>query len=159
MDVAGRGRAVPLVAVDWLNCDLPPYEDFGRPFGPTLLEKLLFDGFRDDADGAREDVEDVNEGFRLCIDFPAPTSDVPFTAGLALVVGAAMDLVPTSPALSANVFRFGSGSLYVPPSLCFRDVGGGIFEIILDRALFCDSEISARPIFGGEGIRLPGGLS
>lgn len=157
MDVAGRGRAVPLVVVDWLNCDLPPYEDFGRPLGPTLLAKLLFDVFRDDADGARDDVEEVNEGFRPCIDLPAPTSDVPFTAGLALGVGAAMDR--TSPALSASVFRFGSGSLYVPPSLCFREVGGGIFEIILDRALFCDSEISARPIFGGEGIRLPGGLS
>jgi len=68
MDVAGRGRAVPLVVVDWLNCDLPPYEDFGRPLGPTLLAKLLFDVFRDDADGARDDVEEVNEGFRPCID-------------------------------------------------------------------------------------------
>lgn len=68
MDVAGRGRAVPLVVVDWLNCDLPPYEDFGRPLGPTLLAKLLFDVFRDDTDGARE-VEEVKDGFRPCIDF------------------------------------------------------------------------------------------
>lgn len=42
---------------------------------------------------------------------PAPTSDVPFTGGLELGVGAAMDL--GSPALSANVFRFGSGSLTI----------------------------------------------
>lgn len=70
IDVAGRGRAVvPRVIVDWLNCDLLPYEDFGRPFGPTLLEKLPFEVLREDTDGAREDVEDVKDGFRLCIDF------------------------------------------------------------------------------------------
>ncbi len=40
---------------------------------------------------------------------PAPTKDVPLIAGLALGVGAAMDLV--SPPLSTNDFRFGSGSL------------------------------------------------
>lgn len=40
---------------------------------------------------------------------PAPTRDVPFTAGRALGVGATVDL--GSPALSASVFLFGSGSL------------------------------------------------
>lgn len=49
------------------------------------------------------------EGIFSLLLTPAPTSDVPFTAGLALGVGAAMDR--TSPALSASVFRFGSGSL------------------------------------------------
>lgn len=39
---------------------------------------------------------------------PAPTSDVPFTVGRELGVGAGMDLI--SPALSANVLRLGSGS-------------------------------------------------
>lgn len=105
---------------------------------------------------------------------PAPTKDVPFTAGLALGVGAAMDL--GSPPLSTKVFLLGSGSLAViisndamslcrhdlhdaPNNLCFRELGGAIFDINFDRALFCDSEISARPIFGGEGIRLPGGFN
>lgn len=39
---------------------------------------------------------------------PAPTREVPFTTGRELGVGAAMDL--GSPALSASVFRLGSGS-------------------------------------------------
>jgi hypothetical protein len=82
---------------------------------------------------------------------------------------AAVDLV--SPALSASVFRLGSGSLSTiqsvfdfivaefhaqdTPSLCFSEAGGNIFDTGFERALLCDSEISARP-FPGEGIRLGG---
>jgi len=99
----------------------------------------------------------------------APTREVPFTTGRELGVGAAMDL--GSPALSAIVFRLGSGSptitiinklqsnlmrvhhLHGGPNLCLR-LGGGIFEAGFDRALLWDSEISAS--FPGDGIRLGG---
>jgi hypothetical protein len=46
--------------------------------------------------------------------------------------------------------------LQVAPSLCFREVGGGIFETGLDRALLSDSEISVRPPLPGDGILLGG---
>lgn len=39
--------------------------------------------------------------------------------------------------------------------MCFSDAGGGILETGLERALLCDSEISARPL-PGDGIRLGG---
>lgn len=121
---------------------------------------------REDTEIARwcEDTDDENEVFRA-----APIRDVPFTVGRG--VGAAIDL--GSPALSANVLRFGSGSLsrYIlmsikiaivqslhvqaVPNLCFSEVGGAILETGLERTLVCDSEISERP-FPGEGIRLGG---
>lgn len=70
------GRALGIVVVgrvvvDWLNaievCGRLPYADFGRP--PTLLAKLPFDVFLEDTDGVRDDVDDVKEGFRLCMGF------------------------------------------------------------------------------------------
>lgn len=72
--------------------------------GPTLVEKLPLDVLRDDTEGVRvcDDTDDENDVFRA-----TPTRDWPFTTGRE--VGAAMDL--GSPALSANVLRFGSGSL------------------------------------------------
>jgi hypothetical protein len=80
-----------------------PYADLGRFPGPTLLEKLPLDVLRDDTEFVRvcEDTEDESDVLRA-----APTRDVPFTTGRD--VGAAIDL--GSPALSANVLRFGSGS-------------------------------------------------
>jgi hypothetical protein len=39
--------------------------------------------------------------------------------------------------------------------LCLSDAGGGNFERGFERALLCDSEISARPL-PGDGIRLGG---
>lgn len=39
--------------------------------------------------------------------------------------------------------------------MCFSDVGGAIFETGFERALLCDSEISARPL-PGDRIRLGG---
>jgi hypothetical protein len=80
-----------------------------------------------------------------------------------------VDLV--SPALSASVFRLGSGSLSTQvrprnhkssrsclqggPNPRFSEGGGNIFEIGFERALLCDSESSARP-FPGDGILLGG---
>jgi hypothetical protein len=61
------------------------------------------DVLRDDTEGVRvkEDTDDEKEVLRA-----APMSDVPFTVGRGS--DTAVDLV--SPALSANVLRFGSGS-------------------------------------------------
>jgi hypothetical protein len=36
----------------------------GRLPGPTLWEKLLFEVFREDTDGVREEIEDANEVLR-----------------------------------------------------------------------------------------------
>jgi hypothetical protein len=102
---------------------------------------------------------------------PAPTREVVLTTARELAVGAAMDL--DSPALSAKVLRFGSGSLtkfrkYAetkriachvrgPFILCLRlDIAGSL-DIGFDRALPCDSEISERPL-PGDGIRLGGAI-
>ena len=41
-----------------------PYADGGRAPGPTLLEKLLLDELREDTDGVRDDVDELNDGFR-----------------------------------------------------------------------------------------------
>lgn len=94
-----------------------PYADFGLLPGPTLLEKLPLDAPRDDIDGVRvcEDTEDENDVLRA-----APMRDVPFTTGRD--VAAAMDL--GSPALSANVFRFGSGSPSAKFHISIRNSNG-----------------------------------
>lgn len=80
----------------------------------------------------------------------APTREVPFTTDFE--VGATLDLTPGSPALSASVFRFGSGSEKV--LLCFN-VEGGAGSIDLGLAFVCDSVISTR-LFPGDGILLGG---
>jgi hypothetical protein len=83
-------------------------KDCGLLPGPTLLAKLLFEAFREEADGARDETDDVYDAFRACVnDVPAPTSDVPLTVGRAPAVVGLM----TSPPRSARVFLFGSGSL------------------------------------------------
>lgn len=141
-------------SVDLLNanevCGLEPYADFGRRPGPTLLEKLLLDVCRDKVEGCRDDIEEVSEGLRILLPFAAPTSVVPFTVGLELTETAAIEF--GSPALWANVFRLGSGSLYVATNLCFTEVGGAIFEVNV-RTLACESDISASS-FPGEVKRL-----
>jgi hypothetical protein len=64
IDVAGRDLVRLLVA--WLYdievCGRWPYP--GREPGPTLLEKLPFDVFRDDAVGGREDTEEEKDEVR-----------------------------------------------------------------------------------------------
>jgi hypothetical protein len=143
-------------------------EDGGRLPGPMLLAKLLFEAFRDEADVGREETEDAKEVFR------APTRDVPLTGGR----GAAIDARPAlagSPARSARVFLFGSGSLTKrieaagqpkhprcdtlfhsqDKPISFVDICGGGIADTLDRALLWDSEISHSP-FPGEGILLGG---
>jgi hypothetical protein len=45
----------------------------------------------------------------------APANEVPLTVNRVLDVAAALDFPTGSPALSANVLRFGSGSLSTPP--------------------------------------------
>jgi hypothetical protein len=42
-------------------CGRELYAETGRPPGPTLLEKLPFDVFRDETEGAREEDEDEND--------------------------------------------------------------------------------------------------
>ena len=89
IDVCGRdfGMAVVgRVVVDWLNaievCGRLPYADRGRLPGPTLLEKLPFDVFRDDTDGVRDDIEDEKELFRIVPALPyfcINVSDCPWT--------------------------------------------------------------------------------
>lgn len=44
----------------------------GRPPGPMLLEKLPLDVFREDTDGARDDMEEENELVR-----PEVSDDIP----------------------------------------------------------------------------------
>lgn len=67
------------VVVDWVNAidvwGRLVKDDGGRPPGPMLLAKLLFEPLRDEPDVGREDVEDAKEVFR------APTRDVPLTSG------------------------------------------------------------------------------
>jgi hypothetical protein len=96
---------VGLATVDWANGR--PYADFGRLPGPTLLAKLPLDVLREDAEVVRvcEDTDDENEVF-----LATPTMDWPLMVGRG-TCGAAIDL--GSPALSASVLRFGSGSLSV----------------------------------------------
>jgi hypothetical protein len=68
-----------------------------------LLAKLLFEALRDETDGGREETEDAKDVFR------APTRDVPLIGGRGAFMEAT-DLAG-SPARSARVFLFGSGSL------------------------------------------------
>lgn len=78
-------------------------------------------------------------------------SDVPFTVGRG--VGATCDRAG-SPALSASVLRFGSGSENV--LLCFKvEGGGGSMEGGFGLAFVCDSDTSVR-LLPGEGILLGG---
>lgn len=69
-----------------------------------LLAKLLFEVFRNEADGGREETDDVKDVFL------APTRQVPLTAGRCPGAAAMPDLAG-SPARSTRVFLFGSGSL------------------------------------------------
>lgn len=62
IEVAGRDLA-------WPKGRLVPIAVCGRPYparapGPTLLEKLPFDVFRDETELLREETEDVKDGFR-----------------------------------------------------------------------------------------------
>jgi hypothetical protein len=143
-------------------------EDGGRLPGPMLLAKLLFEALREDTDGGREETEDAKEVFR------APTREVPLTGGRGAATAVTPDLAG-SPARSARVFLFGSGSLTKrieaagqskhprcdtssysqDKPLSFVDICGGGIADALDRALFWDSEISHKP-FPGEGILLGG---
>ena len=52
---------------------LKDIEVCGRPPGPTLLEKLLLDVCREETDGARDDTDEENDGFRPC-----PIDDIDF---------------------------------------------------------------------------------
>ncbi len=101
---------------------------------PTLLEKEVFDTFRIDAtEGGREEVE---EEYDVCRDNPAIV--VALTAVLTgrELGGAGVGLL-TSPAVSANVFRFKAPE------------GGGN---IVDLALLTEAVTSTN--FSGEGMRL-----
>jgi len=71
VDVPGRGLAdIIRDEVDWLYevCGRALYAERGREPGPTLLEKLPLDVFRDDTDAVRElrvDTDEENEVFRV----------------------------------------------------------------------------------------------
>ena len=75
MDVAGRELDIEIgrPIVDLLNaievCGRELYAEIGRAPGPTLLEKLPLDVFRDETEGVREDTEDENEGLRMSLLF------------------------------------------------------------------------------------------
>jgi hypothetical protein len=42
-------------------CGRESYAETGRPLGPTLLEKLPLDVFRDETEGVRDEDEDEND--------------------------------------------------------------------------------------------------
>jgi len=101
---------------------------------PTLLEKEVLDTFRiEDTEGGLEEVEDEYE---VCRDNPAIV--VALTAELTgRELGGAGVGLETSPAVSANVFRFKAPE------------GGGN---IVDLALLTEAVTSTS--FPGEGMRL-----
>jgi hypothetical protein len=79
-------------------------EDGGRVPGPMLLAKLLFEAFRDETDGGREDTEDAKEVFR------AVARETPLTGARCPAPVTMLDFAG-SPARSTRVFLLGSGSL------------------------------------------------